>query len=129
MAIAWAMQDESDPLVESVLLQVQAGAARVPMIWWYEVRNIIVINERRGRIQPAESDIFLRELLALRIRIDPLDIFDVSNRLPNLARRFSLTVYDAAYFEIALREGLPLATLDKKLQGAAKSVGVTLLTP
>ena len=129
MAIAWAMQDESDPLVESVLLQVQAGAARVPMIWWYEVRNIIVINERRGRIQPAESDIFLRELLALRIRIDPLDIFDVSNRLPNLARRFSLTVYDAAYFEIALREGLPLATLDNNLQVAAKSAGATLLTP
>ena len=125
VTVAWAMQDESEPLAESVLRTVQAVAAAVPVIWWYEVRNILVMNERRGRIETSASERFLVELLDMPIRVDP---FNSDREMPELARRSGLTVYDAAYLDLALREGLPLATLDKALRRAARSAGVALLT-
>jgi predicted nucleic acid-binding protein len=116
VTIAWAMQDESDPLVNFAFGEIERVSALVPMIWWYEVRNILIVNERRGRIDSSASNTFLNHLQGLRIRIDPLELFDRSSKLPGIARSFGLTVYDAAYFQIALRENLPLATLDKNLE-------------
>lgn len=129
VTIAWAMQDESDPLGDFALRELRLTSALVPMVWWYEVRNILVVNERRGRIEASASNAFLNDLMDLRIRIDPLNLFDTRNGLADLARRFDLTVYDAAYLEIAGRDGLPLATLDKNLRAAAKSAGIPLLAP
>ena len=92
-------------------------------MWWYELRNVLVLGERRGRLTELETARFLRDISRLAITIDssPDEI-----QVLTLARRHRLTVYDAAYLELALRT-LPLATLDAMLATAARSEGVHLL--
>lgn len=109
---------------ELALTRLEQEEALAPAQWWFEVRNVIVVNERRGRITELASTGFLRDLSRLAILLD---------RSPDeatvmaLARRHRLTVYDAAYLELALREGLPLATLDTALAEAARREGVDVL--
>lgn len=125
VAITWAMPDETHPVATLAYNQLDLEQALVPPIWWYEVRNILLINERRQRISQADSTRFLRQLDELPIEVD--GVLDRPN-LPDLARQFRLTVYDAAYLELAIRNSVPLATLDKALRGAAEAAGVPLLT-
>ena len=94
----------------------------VPRIWWYELRNALLMNERRGRISPQQVSDTLDDSLALGIAID--DAHDGS-LLMELARQQALSVYDAAYLEVAFRRSLPLATLDRRLYEAAVAIGVS----
>ena len=96
----------------------------VPVLWWYELRNVLVLGERRGRITEQQTARFLRDVSRLAITIDNAP--DESGVL-TLARRRRLTVYDAAYLELALRAALPLATLDATLSAAARAEGVHLI--
>ena len=126
VALAWAFADEQNPVADHAerLLKTGAETAYVPDLWWYEMRNILVVGERRGRISIAGTATFLREISQLRIEAntsrDDLPLLD-------LARRHNLTVYDAAYLALALREHLPLATLDENLQAAALAEGIAML--
>jgi predicted nucleic acid-binding protein len=103
-----------------VLRVIRTDEARVPALWWFEVRNILVINERRKRLTESDSAAFLTKLGRLRFTID---------RSPGeadvlmLARRHRLSVYDASYLELALRDGISLATLDNQLVSAASAAG------
>lgn len=125
ITLAWSLHDEDHPLAELVFQELQFGSALVPSIWWYEVRNILIMNERRGRNTPDLSEEILRDLRRLRISIEePGD----EARIMELARQYRLTVYDAAYLALSARERLPLATLDGKLEAAARAAGVSLLT-
>jgi predicted nucleic acid-binding protein len=124
ITINWAMRDESSPTADQAFSELRNGTAVTPGIWWYEVRNILVVNERRKRISLADSDQFLSDLLRLDIVIDNNP--DTTSVL-NLSRRLGQTVYDAAYLALALREHLPLATLDKRLQSVALAEGIALL--
>ena len=124
VTIVWAMKDEAHPLADLVLKQLDMEEALVPAIWWYEVRNILVINERRKRISESDASKFLRDLVDFPIRMT--DISDHSDLL-KLARQFGISVYDAAYLELAIRERIPLATLDKALRTAAQAANVPLL--
>ena len=124
VTIVWAMKDEAHPLADLVLKQLDMEEALVPAIWWYEVRNILVINERRKRISESDASKFLRDLVDFPIRMT--DISDHSDLL-KLARQFGISVYDAAYLELAIRERIPLATLDKALRAAAQAASVPLL--
>jgi predicted nucleic acid-binding protein len=124
IAITWALRDEDHPLADLAFLQLQAGSAIVPGIWWYEIRNILVLNERRNRISPGDSAQFLRDLEQFSIDVDfPRN----GAQVMDLSRRYKLSVYDAAYLALAMRERLPLATLDKDLEAAALAAGVPLL--
>jgi len=125
VTVNWAMRDEENPVADSALSALRNGEAVVPGIWWYEVRNILVVNERRGRISPVDSDRFLLELRDLNISADREPD---SQRVLDLARRLKQTIYDAAYLEIAARERLPIATLDKALKAAALLAGVAVLS-
>jgi predicted nucleic acid-binding protein len=120
----WAMRDEARPLADLAFHRLDEEIARVPGIWWYEIRNILRVNERRQRISISDSNQFLANLADYPIIVDPysshLDLLDLS-------RQFQLTVYDAAYLDLALRERLPLATLDHALRRAAEAAGVSLL--
>ena len=98
--------------------------AIVPGVWWYELRNALVMNERRGRLSSSDTAATLADLRQLRILIDQVHDEDV---VVALAREHHLSVYDAAYIEVALRQTLPIASLDKRLRQAAGSVGVTIL--
>ena len=97
--------------------------AVVPALWWFEVRNILVANERRRRIEVADSDVFLSDLARLPVRIDnnPNDRLVVT-----LARRHGLTACDAAYLDLAVRLAVPIATLDRALGAAARTEGLAL---
>ena len=121
----WAFQDEDHPDAALALDQMRTEEAVVPCLWWFEVRNILAVNERRRRITESDTAAFLLDLSRLRVRIDQLPEGDAVLRL---ARTHRLSVYDAAYLELAQREGLPLATLDADLRRAAAEEGVALLS-
>jgi predicted nucleic acid-binding protein len=126
VTLNWAFPDEYNPLAirAGQLLESSEESALVPSLWWYEVRNILIVNERRGRTTPLRTASFLKELADLTIG---MDFSQDESIVMELARQTRLTVYDAAYLALALRERLPLATLDKALKSAALAVGVPLL--
>ncbi len=121
--IAWAL-NESYRFAAQAWERMKDDHALVPTLWWFELRNALVVNERRGRITEQQTARFLRNVERLAITIDNTP--DESGVL-TLARRHRLTVYDVAYVELALRNELPLATLDAMLATAARSEGVHLL--
>ncbi len=117
----WAFDDEDHPLAALAIERMRTDEAHVPALWWFEVRNILIVNERRGRLTVDHTATFLRALSRLGIAVDTSP--DEAAILA-LARRHRLTVYDAAYLELARREALPLATLDSALAAAARAEGL-----
>jgi predicted nucleic acid-binding protein len=124
VAACWAFLDERDTRADLAHAKVRSDEALVPSLWWFELRNILIVNERRKRITEPDTAIFLRGISCLPIRIDR-DPQEAG--VLRLARTHRLTVYDAAYLELALREGIPLATLDDPLSAAARSEHARLL--
>jgi predicted nucleic acid-binding protein len=131
VALGWCFPDEGGSAVSQARAQIALGGAVVPALWLLEVANGLVVAERRGRIAPGASGIFLEDLLALPIEVEaaPADPGASTARLLELARSHGLSVYDAAYLDLALREDLPLATLDAALAAACASAGVGLVGP
>jgi predicted nucleic acid-binding protein len=121
---AWAFDDEDHPKAILALEQIRTDQAQVPSLWWYEVRNVLIVNERRRRLSEADSALFLRALASLDIVIDASPD---ESRVLAIARRHRLTVYDAVYLELAQRRQIPLATLDIKLTRAARAEQVRLI--
>jgi predicted nucleic acid-binding protein len=111
-------------MAEIALERLGRDGAVVPSLWWFEVRNLLLINERRGRIDPVGTASFLADLARLPITVDPAPDGEA---VLALARAHGLTAYDATYFELAVRLMLPLATLDRALIAAAPAAGVDLL--
>jgi len=124
VAVCWAFEDEDHPVAALSLERVRADEARVPSLWWFEVRNTLIVNERRGLLRESDTAAFLRALARLNVTIDRSP--DEADVLA-LARRRQLTVYDAAYLELARRERLELATLDTALATAARAERAPLL--
>jgi len=124
VAAAWCFKDEATPYTEGVLSVVSGpGEAIAPRLLAYELRNSVLLGVRRGRITSKTAREFLQILPELRIRLtDPVSYDDVFD----LAERLNLTFYDAAYLDLAIREGLPLASLDAALIRAAGVSGVTV---
>ena len=124
IAACWAFPDEQDPRADAALVRIRSEDAVVPSFWWFEVRHILVVNERRKRITESGTNNFLRELARLRIRVDREP---EESAVLRLARAHRLSVYDASYLELALREAIPVATLDDQLTAAAIAEGSTLI--
>ncbi|MGO9420032.1 type II toxin-antitoxin system VapC family toxin [Roseiarcus sp.] len=123
IAAAFAFGENDDPRVMSAIERLGETVALAPTVFFYELRNVLIVGERRGRSTPQKSADFLRNLAALPLKIvAPPD----GSELMALARARKLTVYDAAYLDLAIREGLPLATLDRQLERAALAEGVAL---
>ena len=101
----------------------------VPSLWFLEVANAVVMGERRGRSTPAQAATWLGLLSALPIIGDDETSARAWADTLGLARAHNLTSYDASYLELAMRRGLPLATLDGKLKNAAAAVGVAMYSP
>ena len=123
VVIAWAFK-EQHATAERALARIQAEDAIVPASWWYELRNVLVLGERQGRLTERATARFLRDISRLAITIDSSP---AEAQVLTLARRHRLTVYDAAYLELAGREALPLATLDEELATAARAEQVALI--
>jgi len=111
-----------------ILDALHGTSAQVPTIWGLEVANVLARAEDRGLITEARSEAFLALLRRLRIEADAETFAQSLGSILQLARRYRLSSYDAAYLELALRGGLALATLDEDLRKAAKRTGVSIVT-
>ena len=98
--------------------------ARVPITWGLEVSNVLARAEAKGIVEEAQSNAFLKLLSDTAIDPDPSTFTRALTDTLNVARRYALSSYDASYLELALRAGLPLATLDVDLAKAARKAGV-----
>jgi len=128
VAVAWCFEDESSPLTERILDLLSAGTeVLIPAIWPLEVANALLVAERRKRITTAKVTALLQRIAKLPIVVEALQPHRAFEHILSVARQHQLTEYDAAYVELALREALPLATLDDRLRRAARSAGITLL--
>ncbi len=129
VAVAWCFEDESADFTDGVLDLLSSGTEAVtPAIWPLEVANALLVAERRKRITVAQVTALLRRIAGLPILVEPLQPGHAFEHVLPVARQHSLSEYDACYVELALREALPLATLDDKLRNAAKLAGISLLT-
>lgn len=126
IAIAWCFTDEQDTYSQSVLDALASEPAFVPDLWHLEVANTLIVGERRKRSTQAETVMWMGFLAALPLTIDEETKIHAFSATANLARLHNLSVYDAAYLELAMRRALPLATLDEKLKSVARTSGVPL---
>jgi predicted nucleic acid-binding protein len=127
VALAWCFRDERTEATANLLERVQTDAAAVPSLWHLEVANVLALAERRRRITAAESTELIALLEALEIVVDEETASRALGRVLDLAREERLTAYDAAYLELAMRLGLPLASKDADLCDAAERLGVSVL--
>lgn len=107
-----------------VLDAMKKANALVPVTWGLEVANVITRAEAKGLVTEARSGAFLEMLEGVDIEMDAATFQHALSDTLQLARRYKLSAYDASYLELALRLGIPLATLDEDLQKAAKKAGV-----
>jgi predicted nucleic acid-binding protein len=121
---AWHFPDERSAAGDSILARLESDRALMPALWWFEVRNVLLIGERRGRTAREYTERFFDFLRGLPIDIAP---FPQELAVLNLARRHQLSFYDATYLELAQRERIALATLDRALVRAATSEAVLLI--
>jgi len=124
VTLAWAFEDEGGEYARAVLTRLRTGEARTTALWPLEVSNGLLVAERRNRIEPPDSARLTRLLLALPIVVDPVDRRRIFEQTRRLAQRHRLSSYDAHYLELAIRNGLPLATLDTNLRQAAEAEGL-----
>lgn len=124
IAVSWALSDENEPAATAALVRTGSEVCVVPALWWFEIRNSLLMAECRKRLTSAETSQFLHDLNDLKVNEDfSPDEAD----LLRLARTHKLTAYDAAYLELAQRQGVPLATLDEALARAARLERVFLI--
>jgi predicted nucleic acid-binding protein len=124
VALAWPFEDEASDYAVNVLRRLREDRGVVPPIWPLEVANGLLVGERRGRLSRAKAARAVELLCELPIVVDELDAETALGAVLDLARTHGLTAYDATYLELAMREGLPLATQDDALRSAAEQAGV-----
>jgi predicted nucleic acid-binding protein len=124
--MSWCFVDEGDEYAIKVLRLLNSYEAIVPCVWPLEVTNALLMAERRGRITPAKSLRFLSMLFSYNIAVSFPTPIELAKESLLLGRQNGLTSYDAAYLELAMREGLPLASLDNRLIDAAKALGIPI---
>lgn len=126
VTMAWCFADEENDNAKRTLNCLKQTKAVVPNIWALEVNNVLRVAERKKRITVTQSNTFIHLLNALPIEMDKGLNEHPSLYLLDIARQFDLSVYDAAYLELALRHSIPLASFDQLLCGAAKKANIAL---
>ena len=126
IALTWCFAEEQSPLADAVFDFLADGDAVVPQHFWLEVANGTLMAERRGRINTANVDRFAIMLADVQIATDANQERRALSEIRSLAQEHGLTIYDALYLDLALREQLPLATLYQDLIQAAGNVGALL---
>ena len=124
LTMAWFFEDEATPATDAIFAALPESEVHVPALWPMEIANVMTLAERKRRTTEAKISHFVKTLLEQPIYIDYESPDRSFTHLMPLAKRHGLTIYDAAYLELALRRDLPLATLDHLLLSAAKAEGV-----
>ena len=114
---------------ESVLDSMRDTDALTPNLWHLEAVSVLIGAEKRGEVSLGEIERFISQLENLPIHVDSLTAHQAFSRTLALSRAYNISSYDASYLELAMREGLPLASLDKKLVKAAKKADVDIYKP
>lgn len=127
VTMAWCFEDEATEATEAVLDRLRSERVLVPAIWPLEVANVLLVAQRRSRVNEAQIGRFVHLLAQLPIDVDETSA-DVASPVA-LSRTHELSSYDASYLLLAERAGLPLATLDDRLAKAAARAGVPLVIP
>jgi predicted nucleic acid-binding protein len=126
-ALAWHFEDELADAAEAAAERSYSDQAIVPHHWFLEVTTAMLRGERRQRSSPEASAAFVRRLMTLELEVDVLGPEAVLDTIFPLARAHRVSVYDAAYLELAQRKGIPLATLDQALASAGLSIGIEII--
>jgi predicted nucleic acid-binding protein len=127
LSISWCFEDEASPQADAVLERVRDEGAIVPALWFWEVANVLTLAARRGLINAADAAARLALLSVLPIRVDDEAVARAWREAALQALGENLTVYVAAYLELAVRLRAPLATLDAEVRRAATKLGVKTL--
>ena len=129
VSMRWLLASEKasdQKYAEAVLKSMLEVDVLVPNLWHLEATNVLLGAEKRCEVKAGEIERFISQLENLPLHVDPLTAHQSFNRTMALCRIYKLSSYDAAYLELAIREVLPLATLDKDLRKAAKKADVEL---
>ena len=126
IALAWCFVDESSPTADAILGRLEQEEALAPAHWPLEVANALRTAERRGRLGPADLPRLRTLLAALPVEIAPIELPTALWSVLEAARMHDLTAYDAAYLDLAIVRGLPLATVDERLRAACADARVEL---
>ncbi len=129
VAMRWLLSSQKkvdQAYADKVLQSMVDSEALVPHLWHLEATNVLLGAEKRGELTVGEVERFIVQLQSLPIQVDPLTAQQAFSRTIGLSRAYKLSSYDASYLELAIREGLPLATLDKDLVNAAKKSEVPI---
>ncbi|MGD0835591.1 MAG: type II toxin-antitoxin system VapC family toxin [Polyangia bacterium] len=126
--IPWLFASEANEATDRLLGALADGArAWVPALWHLELGNVLLGAARRGRVDKAGVERFFSGLSVYDITVDPATVEVAWSKTFSLGETFCLTMHDSAYLELALRRGLPLATLDRQLRAAMRKAGGSLL--
>ena len=123
VTVAWVLGDESSAHADATLQKVTEMGGVAPALWWVEVRNALIIAERKGRLTQEDTAAAMQAIDALSVHLDQAPD---STSILRLARTHGLTAYDAMYLELSIRQQRPFATLDRRLSVAAQAEGITL---
>jgi predicted nucleic acid-binding protein len=126
VVMSWYFKDETNKYADTVLDKLTGATAVVPSIWPLEVVNVLIVAERQKQLSESDSIRFLTLLSQLPIVVE-YERPEMMKELLALARAYNLSSYDASYLYLAMRKGLPIATLDNKLIEAARSIEVPIL--
>ena len=126
VVMTWCFKDQASPYADSLLEALAEAVAYVPSVWPLEVVNVLLAAERKKCISEADSVRFISLLSQLPILVEYESPEKSMKDLLGLARSHNLSSYDASYLDLAMRKGLPLATLDDKLRRAAQSTRVII---
>lgn len=127
VVMTWCFKDENSQYSDYILDKLSGATAFVPSIWPLEVTNVLLVAERKERMGEAGSMRFIALLTELPIIVDQETPERMMKEIFALARKHNLSTYDASYLDLAMRRGLPIATLDKNLLAAAKRSDVPVL--
>jgi predicted nucleic acid-binding protein len=127
MRLAWCFGDEGGDYALGVLDRLQSSEAVAASHWGLEVANALLVAERKGRIDPGDVARLAKLVLALPMAVDPVARRRPLESVQGLGRSHGQSAYDAAYLELAVRYGVPIATLDTDLKAAADAEGVEIL--
>ena len=127
MTMAWLFSDEANSATDALRKSLLKDYAIAPVLWPIEVGNVLLVATRRGRITSDDWSSIRTDLAALPIEVEQASDDRVLESVVPIAHQYEISVYDAMYLEIALRLGLPLATLDRKLAAASSRAGVVVV--
>lgn len=124
VAVSWCFEDQATEATDALLELARDEGAIVPSVWYLELGNVLLQAERRGRLSAADTTTALALINDLPIVVDDETSLRALRETRTLARAEQLTSYDAAYLELAMRRGVPLASKERGLRAAAARIGV-----